>query len=339
MNRPRRQCLGVLLLLAWPGATGAGPGQLKKPYFTATAQGASARYQSVDGKGDITEEVMTRLPDEDGRVAFEYRAEYKTGQFKGTKLVNVAVMRAGFPMATDGLDYMRWVERFRGGSGDTEVTEMDADTVKAIVSSAVELGPVVVFKGAETIDGRACDHYTYAAGKGPMARQGELWLSDQVPFAKVREIVHTKDATGAAVNYETRLVEVGTASATAGKAGLAAAAPTLADAYKGEKVSILVDVVAGTARVGLTITNKGDKKVTVRVPKGVTSLDADSPVHTLLLVAEAERTIDLGPGATAARFEVTQQGAYRPTKGTFTISVYEGQPLFSGSVEMGYPKK
>lgn len=314
-----------------------GPAHWKKPYFTATKPGSFVRLQSVDAvTGEITESVVTRLPDEDGQVVFERRDEYKTGKFKGTKNVNRSVMKPGFPMEMEGLSYMRWTERLQGGSGDGPLNEMDAETVKAIASQGIDYGAIVVFKGTETIDGKACDHYAYSYNEKALGRvEGELWLTDQVPFAAVKETLRGKDATGAAYRIETKLVETGV-SAAAAKA--APALVTLTDLFRGGKISILVEVVPKSSKVQLTITNKGETKLKVVVPKGTTTLEVGSPVDTLVLVADAERALDIPAHGTAPRFDLTQKGTYRPTKGTFTVSVFEGQPLFSGSVEMDHVK-
>lgn len=328
--------LFTLVLSASAVAVG-GPAHWKKPYFTATKLGSFVRLHGVDAvTGDITESVLTRLPDEDGQVVFERRDEYKTGQFKGTKNVGRYVMRSGFPMEMEGLSYLRWTEKLSGGSGDGPLNAMDAETVKAVASQGVDYGAIVVFKGTETIDGKACDHYAYSYNQKALGKvEGELWLTDQVPFATVKETLRGKDATGAAYRLETKLVGTGVAAAAA-----KAAPPlvTLSDLFRGGKISILVEVVPKSSKVRLTITNKGETKLKVVVPKGTTTLEVGSPVDTLVLVADAERALEIPAYGTAPRLDLIQKGTWRPTKGTFTVSVFEGQPLFSGSVEMDHVK-
>jgi hypothetical protein len=328
----------VALALSASAAVIGGPSHWKKPYFTATKPGTFARSQGVDAvSGDVTEAVLTRLPDEDGRVVFERSDEFKTGRFKGTKSVSRYVMKPGFPMDLEGLSYMRWAGKVQWRDGSGTVTDGDAATVEAIASQGTDFGAIAVFKGTETFDGKSCDHYAYTAASGPGKVNGELWLSDQVPFATVKETLRGKDATGAEYRIETKLVETGV-SAAAAKAA-AQPAVTLVDLFRAGKISILVEIVPKSSRVWLTITNKGETRLKVVVPKGTTTLVVGSPVDTLILVADAERALEIPAHGTAARFDLTQKGTYRPTKGAFTASVFEGQPLFSGSVEMDHVKE
>ncbi len=331
------RCFVVLVVSASAAAIGAGS-HWKKPYFSATKPGTFARSQGVDAvSGDVTEAVLTRLPDENGRVVFERSDEYKSGKFKGTRSVSRYVMKPGFPADLEGLSYMRWAEKIQWRDESGNVTDADGATVGAIASQATDFGAVVVFKGTETLDGRSCDHYAYTTAHGPQKVNGEVWLSDQVPFATVKETLRGKVATGTEYRIETKLVASGL-SAAAAKA--AAESPsTLGDLFLAGKISILVEVVPKSSRVRLTLTNKDETRLKVVVPKGITKLTVGSPVDTLVLVADAERTLEIPAHGAAPRFDMTQKGSYRPTKGAFTASVFEGQPLFSGSVEMDHVKE
>lgn len=334
MRSSLRRCSVAFALLAAAGVGGSS--QWKKPYFTATKPGSFARSRGVDAAtGDVTEAVLTRLVDEDGRVVFQRSDEFKTGKFKGTKSVARYVMKPGFPVENEGLAYMRWAEKIQWGEGP--VTDADAATVKAIASQGVDYGAIAVFKGVESVDGKSCDHYAYTSGTGPRKVVGELWLSDQVSFATVKETLRGKDATGAEYRIETKLVEAGV-SAMAAKAAAPAASAALGDLFRAGKISILVEVVPESSTVRLRVTNKGEESLRVVVPKGTTTLEVGSPVGSLILIASAERAFEIPPNGVAPRFELTQKGTYRPTKGAFTVSVFEGQPLFSGGVEMDHVK-
>ncbi len=330
----RRRSVALALLVS---AVAVGePSHWKKPYFTATKPGSFARSRGVDAvTGDVTEAVLTRLADEDGRVVFERKDEFKTGKFKGTKSVSRYVMKPGFPIEIEGLGYMRWAGKIQWGEGP--VTDADAATVKAIATQGIDYGVIAVFKGAESVDGRSCDHYAYTSGTGPGKVDGELWLSDQVPFAVVKETLRGKDATGAEYRIETKLVEAGVSAVAAKPA--APVLVTLGDVFRGGKISILVEVVPKSSTVRLTITNKGEARLKIVVPKGTTTLEVSTPVDSLVLVAAAERALEIPAHGTAPRFDLTQRGTWRPTKGTFTVSVFEGQPLFSGSVEMDHTRE
>jgi hypothetical protein len=222
--------------------------------------------------------------------------------------------------------------------------EFDEETNKAIAAGATDYGAIVVFKGTETVDGKACDHYTYSYESGPLGKvEGEYWLSEKVPFAVVKEVTSGTDATGARYRYETKLVESGIrpelAKPTKAPSGKAPARQTLAEAYSAGKISILVEVVPESTRLQLTVMNSGEAPLDLVVPKGTTTLACGSPVGDLVLVAEAERKLAVAAGSAAPAFELSQKGGRRPTKGSFTVSVFEGQPLFSGSVEMDQGKE
>jgi hypothetical protein len=326
----------VVLALVVSAAAVGGPSHWKKPYFGATKPGTSARLRGVDAvSGDVTEAILTRADDEEGRVVFQRSDEFMSGKFKGTKSVARYEMKPGFPVETEGLSYMRWAAKIAWGEDGGTIA--DAATLKAIASSGVDYGAIVVFKGVETVDGKACDHYAYTSGAGSGKIEGELWLSDQVPFATVKETLRGKDATGAEYRIETKLVASGV-SAVAAKAAASAPA-SLGDLYRAGKLSILVEIVPKSSTVRLTLTNKSDAKLKVMVPKGNTTLEVGTPVGSLVLVSPAERTLLIAAGGAAPRFDLTQKGTYRPRKGAFTASVYEGQPLFSGSVEMDHVKE
>ncbi len=330
-----RSAVALTLLVSSPLV--AGPSRWKKPYFGATKPGTSARLRGVDAvTGDVTEAILTRADDEEGRVVFQRSDEFISGKFKGTKSVSRYEMKPGFPVETEGLSYMRWAAKIAWG--EDAGTVADAATLKAITSSGVDYGAIIVFKGVETVDGKACDHYAYTTGTGPGKVEGELWLSDLVPFATVKETSRGKDATGAEYRVETKLVAPGV-SAEAAKAAASAPA-SFGDLYRAGKLSILVEIVPKSSTVRLTLTNKSDAKLKVVIPKGNTTLEVGTPVGSLDLVAPAEWTLMIAAaGGAAPRFDLTQKGTYRPTKGAFTASVYEGQPLFSGSVEMDHVKE
>lgn len=328
----------VLLAVAFAATAAHAASRFRKPYYKATVPGAWALTRSVNTvNGDVSEYRYARLADDAGRVVFETRYDQKTGQFAGTKGTNRYVLRAGFPIETDGPSYMRWVEKSAATSPDGEVVSMDEETTKAIAAGATDYGAIVVFKGTETVDGKACDHYTYEYDSGSGKVQGEYWLSEKVPFGVVKEVLGGTDATGARYHFETKLVESGVTPEIARGAGPAAA--TLAALYGKGKLSIRVEVLPGASRVRLTLTNPGEAPLDVVVPKGTTSLPCGTPVGNLVLVSDAERKLSIPGGEAAPPLELTQKGARRPTKGSFTISVYEGEPLFSGSVEMDSVKE
>lgn len=331
----------LALLLVFGAATASAAGGFRKAYFAATVPGAYARTRSVNTEnGDVSEYVYARLADDEGRVSVETRYELKTGAYAGTKGVNSYVLRAGFPFGTAGPGWMRGIERSRASGPDGAVYDMDEATVRAIAAGATDYGAIVVFEGTETVDGKACDRYAYAFGEGTGRVEGKYWLSEKVPFAVVKELTSGIDATGTPYRYETKLVESGVRPELAKRPAKAVpAARTLGELYADGRLSILVEVAPGTARARLTLTNTGEEPLALVVPKGTTTLACGDPVGDLVLAGEAERKLTVPAGGAAAPFELTMKGARRPTKGSFTVTVYDGAPLLSGTVEIETAKK
>jgi hypothetical protein len=95
--------------------------------------------------------------------------------------------------------------------------------MKAILEGGTNYAKLVSFKGTETVDGRAADHYAYAYATNfmniPAHTTGDLWLSDPVPFGLVKEVMVTRDKGGKVLTrIETVLVETGQNAQTALKA-------------------------------------------------------------------------------------------------------------------------
>jgi len=90
--------------------------------------------------------------------------------------------------------------------------------------------------------------------------------------------------------------------------------------------------------VRIAFTNQTDRPLRLGIPAGPIAIDADSPVNKFALSSAATKSIDLKPGDTSDPVEFTQSGTRRPIDGRFTLSVYEGTPLYSGSVTMGTVK-
>ena len=332
--------VSLVLALAVSAVAIGEAARFRKAYFRATVPGAWARTQSVNTvNGDVSEYSYARLADEDGNAVLETSYVLKTGQFAGTKGGNRYVLRAGFPLETEGLSYLRGIEKGQASGPDGAVIDLDEATVRAIASGATDYGAIVVFEGTETVDGRSCDHYVYTHGTGDQKVEGEYWLSDKVPFAAVKEVVSGTDATGARYRFETKLVASGVKPevANAAKAPRAAVppAPTLARLFAAGKVSIRVDVLPGSSKADVTVTNPGEATLDLVVPKGTTTLSCGEPVGEVVFSSDAERRLSVPAGEAAPTFELSMTGPRRPTKGSFTVSVYEGTPLFSGSVEMG----
>ena len=140
-----------------------------------------------------------------------------SGQFKGTDSVTACLVPAGFALEQDAIDFQAHARRCAANSGGGKATEYPPEIMKAIASGVINYASLVVFKGTDKVEGRACDHYTYAYKttimNKPGTMNGDLWLSDAVPFGLVKESATTVDAAGKALSkYETVLVETGTSA-------------------------------------------------------------------------------------------------------------------------------
>jgi len=77
--------------------------------------------------------------------------------------------------------------------------------------------------------------------------------------------------------------------------------------------------------------------MTVTIPKGRTSLHVDVPIDDFIIDAPSAKSLTLTADK-GADIDVKQAGEQRVLKGTFQISMHEGQPLWSGGATVGTPK-
>jgi hypothetical protein len=211
-----RFCLAVLLgSLAWAPLAAGAETHFKKAYFGQTTPGSFARLRMTDEKGAVSEYTYSRLADQGDDRWIELHYTVVSGQFKGTDSVTACLVPASFALEQDAIDFQAHARRCAANSGGGKATEFPADTMRAIASGMIDYASLVVFKGTEKVDGRACDHYTYAYKTSimnkPGTMNGDLWLSDTVPFGVVKEASTTVDASGKVLSkYENVLVETGT---------------------------------------------------------------------------------------------------------------------------------
>lgn len=345
-----------LSLILFSGSAHSAEHGFKKAYFGATKPGTFAKIRSVDDKGAVSEFTYARLADQNGDRWVETGYAVTSGQFKGTSSVMSYLVSSSFPFDKDGIDFIRGAKRCVAQVGGNEPTEEQPDMVKALATNGFDYAAIVSFKGTETVAGKECDHYTFFHKtnypNAPVTiMTGDLWMSDQVPFGTVKEITITKDADGKVTGkYTNTLVESGSNAKTALRgwswstlapgATPAPVAMSLAEAFRKELVSIECAVVDGSGgkRLLITITNKGDAHLRVSLTKTPMTFTVGAPLETLTIAAEADRKLDIPSEERAEPIEVTQTGKRRATSGTFTITRYEGAPLFQGSVEVGSAK-
>jgi len=219
----KRTVLGAILVvsLALPAAAGD-LSKIQKAYFAGTRPGSWAKYEQVttDAKGKVTTAVQTlsRLENEGDRTWLETRIEPKDGKKKGstTKLL----MKIDFRPEKNALDFMNYVDRVVMQEDGGKAQEIPFDQFRTLMGGiTVDYGADVEARGSETVEGKACDRYLMKGAfdvkilfmrmKGTWV--SEMWLSDAVPFGRVKESIATSDENGKLMSKtESRLLDSGT---------------------------------------------------------------------------------------------------------------------------------
>lgn len=207
-------CLAAIPSSAAPSDSGtdARPG-FRTAYFAATVPGSWSRYAvTSDGKTE-SEYTYRRLPDEDGRAQVELKTNFTGGQFAGTWSKNRYVLAKKYKLDQDALSFMKNCERlYMQTDKMPDEQELPATTLPYIVKAGIDYAGSVRFAGSETIEGRACDHYTYhyvSKEKNTTTYEGELWMNPDVPFGIVRESAKLTMKTGPGSSYSMTLVATG----------------------------------------------------------------------------------------------------------------------------------
>jgi hypothetical protein len=165
-----------------------------------------------DGKTE-SEYTYRRLADEAGHAQVELKTVFTGGQFQGTWSKNRYVLARKYKFDQDALSFMKNCERlFMQTDAMPTEQELPATTLPYIVKAGIDYAGSVRFAGTETIEGRACDHYTYhfvSKEKNTTTYDGELWMNPDVPFGIVRESAKLKLKTGPGSSYSMTLAETG----------------------------------------------------------------------------------------------------------------------------------
>jgi hypothetical protein len=329
----------VLLVLSLAISSTASAAGWKKSYFGATKPGTWARYidHSSDSANVDMTVTLTRLGDDEGRLQIEMKMD-SNGKYP--LVLNRYTMKSGFDMDRDLLDYGPAIVGGAGGDGDTQ-TALDANTIKLIAQNMPEYGPAVVFKGSEVIDGKKTDRYNYSIKRpGPSIEAGDYWLSDAVPFGVVRN-AFTITEGDKKTTFERKLIATGAGLMPASTAAAPAreAVFTLKEAYEEGLIRInatVDDTVKNGEKVYLHITAKEEAPtpMTVTIPKGKTALHVEMPIEDFIIDSPSAKPLTLTSDK-AVDIDVKQGGEERVLKGTFQITTYEGQPLWTGSATVG----
>ncbi|MBI5523670.1 MAG: hypothetical protein HY910_13670 [Desulfarculus sp.] len=339
-----------LLLIAFIllAVTGAQAGELQKDYFAATKPGAWATYQLDTSDGTKARSSSQREADQGGQVVVEEVMKIQAGPGAGTESRNIHVLQKDFNLARDWLSFGKFTEKMRmkGRGYDMPV---DPATLATIKKGSKDFRGAVTFEAAEVVDGRACDRYAYTVaimGPGPSQETGKIWLDPTVVFGIVRQSAKALNADGSvASSFELRLKETGqvqmatTVAAPASRpaAPVAPAVVSLLEGYQAGRLGLVVSVPPGSQgrQLQLTLINKTEAPLTVKLPAGALDIPASSPVEMLKIAVKKNAQLVVPAGDTSEAVTVEQRPGRGAIEGRFELSVYEGTQLFSGSITKG----
>jgi len=330
-------------------ATSAWAGDLNKSYFGATKPGAWSEYLLTSPDGSKSTFAYQRNADADGHPVIELGVKILAGPGTDTKSKTGYVLPRDFNFERDGLNYGRFTEKMTMEYGGN-VMPVDAKTLELIKQQTKDFKGALTFEAAEKVDGHTCDRYAYSMkipGPNPTQETGRLWMDPSVPFGTVRQTARVTDPAGKVVTeFDMRLTDTGVNQAIAAIApstSIPAKKPPepaqvgLADGFKTGRVGMDLEVVPGSSgrRLSLVLVNKSESNLTVNVPAGEMQFEADSPVNTLKIATAKAAQVAIGAGEKAAPIIVEQRASRGIAEGHCSLSVYEGTPLFSGSVTIG----
>ena len=339
----RRVLIALFVVLLAPMLAAAG---WNKAYFAATKPGSWATIRVTSTITSPYTTTSTRMPDVDGRVVIEQRTEF------GDSASPPATMRyelaKGFNADRELIDHLKAVVAASAKTGtDDAFTVLPADTVAALKTTAT-YAATATFKGTETIEGKPCDHYSYTRGKKGDAQfeTGDIWLNPTVSFGVVRHTMTVTDPSGKELwTGDSRLVDSGTKPMQTTSA-VAAPAPALEKPAANESMTLQTAYDSGLIRIGVEIApedKRGDRlqllietkeqPLTITLLPENTTLNGDFPVERLQFRAPAAQKLELAEGR-PAKLVVNQLGTRRVVAGKFQLSVFEGKPVFIGSVTM-----
>ncbi len=323
----------------------ASAGDLKKSYFGATKEGAWSQYDLTTKDGTVSVYSYERKPDENGRAVLELEVKTTAGAGAGSESTMTYTMPMGFDLARDGLSYGKFTEKMTMQYGEM-VMPVDASTLAVIRDAEKDYRGKLTFTGTEKVGLYDCDRYTYAlngAGPVPTKESGTLWLNDAVPFAIVRHAGKVVNMDGAvASDFDMLLKDRGqivmdraapVAEATP-RVAPAPAVVTLAEGFKAGWIGIDLQTLVGGKQLRLNFRNEYAAQLTIELVPGPVDLVVDFPVDTLKISFSKAARLVLEAGSTSEAMVVQQRGPRGVAEGKCYLSVYEGTPVFQGSVTM-----
>ncbi len=214
--------LGLSLSLAVPVA-GADLSTLTKGYFAGTKPGGYAKYEHTTtdpkGKTAVTEMTVARLENEGPRVWMEIRIDPKAGSKQKAQTTRY-LLNPEFQPEKNPLNFVNYIDRVITQEDGKKAAEVPWQMLKPMMQGVlgmVDFGNDVTPKGADTVDGKACDRYGIS-GRYEMkilflnlkgTYESDLWLSNAVPFGRVKEIDVVKDDKGNVTRTEWKLLASG----------------------------------------------------------------------------------------------------------------------------------
>ena len=243
----RTPALPVVLVLALASsAPAADLAPFQKAYFGSTKPGSWVKYEqtSTDPKGKTrkSEITLSRLGGDGEATWIEMRVvpkggtrfEPKTTGRKDRPVTLRYLLKAGFKVEENALDYARHVERFilqEDGGDATEYPVEAMSLVTPTLATHVDYGANATSLGACTHDGRSGEKvriegsfdvkvedpqrpWAYSRRKG--TTETEVCLGDSVPFGRLHEKTVTKDDEGKLKDTtEMRVLESGSGAVSA----------------------------------------------------------------------------------------------------------------------------
>ncbi len=201
--------LGLSLSLA-AGSARADLSKLTKPYFSGTKPGAFAKYEQTTtdpkGKTAVVEMTVARLENEGQRIWMEIRIDPKAGSKQKAQTTRY-LLNPAFQPEKNPLNFVNYIDRVISQEDGKKAAELPWEMLRPMMQSVlgmVNFGTDVTEKGPDTVDGKACDRFglsgryeikiLFITMKGTY--ESDLWLSDSVPFGRVKEVDVVKDEKG-----------------------------------------------------------------------------------------------------------------------------------------------
>ncbi len=319
----------------------------KKPYFGATKPGAWVTYVEVNSKALRAVSTYRRLADDEGSARIERRTFYVPD--KVPPLWNHFTIRKGFDLSHELIDYMGAVTEGSVSTEDQDTHTFDDAELANVLKGFVSYGPYVVFKAAETIDGKRCDHYTYSLRHDdPPARleMGDFWMSDSVPFGIIRHKATTTGLDGKVLwTFSRDLIKSGIrpVQPLPSPELLTAKSHSLQEAYEAGLIRITITVPKTPARekradhLEMTVESRIEQPFTLSIPAGTTSLFIGPPLDDFAFDVPIARQFALTADH-PAKLAVDQSSDLRIIDGRFQTYVFEGTPLYIGNATRGTRK-